>query len=142
MIVFMGSVFAVLYHLGVMQRVVNVLAAGLGRTLGTSGAESLAAVANVFLGMTESALVVRPYLERMTRSELFCLMTVGMSTRRRLGAGRLRRHARRRRLRGPPGDGEPALGAGGDPGREADGAGDGGARDALGRRTPSSSARR
>jgi len=79
-IVFMGSLFAVLYHLGVMQRVVDVLAAGLGRTLGTSGAESLAAVANVFLGMTESALVVRPYLERMTRSELFCLMTVGMST--------------------------------------------------------------
>jgi CNT family concentrative nucleoside transporter len=79
-IVFMGAVFAVLYHLGVMQRVVDLLAAGLGRTLGTSGAESLAAVANVFLGMTESALVVRPYLERMTRSELFCLMTVGMST--------------------------------------------------------------
>ena len=79
-IVFMGSLFAVLYHLGVMQRVVDVLAAGLGRTFGTSGAESLAAVANVFLGMTESALVVRPYLERMTRSELFCLMTVGMST--------------------------------------------------------------
>ena len=78
-IVFMGSIFAVLYHLGVMQRVVNVLAAALGRTLGTSGAESVAAVANVFLGMTESALVVRPYLERMTRSELFCLMTVGMS---------------------------------------------------------------
>ena len=51
----------------------------LTRTLGTSGAESVAAVANVFLGMTESALVVRPYLERMTRSELFCLMTVGMS---------------------------------------------------------------
>ena len=79
-IVFMGSVFAVLYHLGIMQRVVNVLAAALGRTLGTSGAESLCAVANVFLGMTESALIVRPYLERMTRSELFCLMTVGMST--------------------------------------------------------------
>ena len=79
-IVFMGSIFAVLYHLGVMQRVVGVIAAALGRALGTSGAESVAAVANVFLGMTESALVVRPYLERMTRSELFCLMTVGMST--------------------------------------------------------------
>jgi CNT family concentrative nucleoside transporter len=79
-IVFMGSIFAVLYHLGVMQRLVDALAAGLGRALGTSGAESIAAVANVFLGMTESALVVRPYLERMTRSELFCLMTVGMST--------------------------------------------------------------
>ena len=79
-IVFMGSVFAVLYHIGVMQWVVNGLAAALGRTLGTSGAESLCAVTNVFLGMTESALIVRPYLERMTRSELFCLMTVGMST--------------------------------------------------------------
>ncbi len=78
-IVFMGSIFAVLYHLGVMQRVVNLLALALSRMLGTSGAESVAAVANVFLGMTESALVVRPYLERMTRSELFCLMTVGMS---------------------------------------------------------------
>jgi CNT family concentrative nucleoside transporter len=79
-IVFMGSIFAVLYHLGILPRVVNVLAAGLEKTFGTSGAESLAAVANIFLGMTESALIVRPYLERMTRSELFCLMTVGMST--------------------------------------------------------------
>ncbi|HEX5066408.1 MAG TPA: Na+ dependent nucleoside transporter N-terminal domain-containing protein, partial [Myxococcota bacterium] len=79
-IVVMGSLFAVLYHFGVLQRVVDVLGALLARTMGTSGAESLAAVANVFLGMTESALVVRPYLERMTRSELFSLMTVGMST--------------------------------------------------------------
>jgi CNT family concentrative nucleoside transporter len=79
-IVFMGSVFAVLYHLGVMQRVVRVLAAALSRTMGTSGAESLAAIANLFVGMTESALIVRPYLERMTRSELFVLMTLGMAT--------------------------------------------------------------
>ena len=79
-IVVMGSLFAVLYHLRVLQRVVDVLGVALARTMGTSGAESLAAVANVFLGMTESALVVRPYLERMTRSELFSLMTVGMST--------------------------------------------------------------
>jgi len=79
-IVVMGSLFAVLYHLGVMQRVVDVLGRALARSMGTSGAESLAAVANVFLGMTESALVVRPYLERMTPSELFSLMTVGMST--------------------------------------------------------------
>jgi CNT family concentrative nucleoside transporter len=79
-IVVMGSLFAVLYHLGVMQRVVDVLGGALARSMGTSGAESLAAVANVFLGMTESALVVRPYLERMTRSEMFSLMTVGMST--------------------------------------------------------------
>jgi CNT family concentrative nucleoside transporter len=79
-IVFMGSVFAVLYHLGVMQRVVDVLAMGLSRSMGCSGAESLSAVANIFLGPIESALVVRPYLERMTRSELFVLMTLGMAT--------------------------------------------------------------
>ena len=79
-IVFMGSVFAVLYHLGVMQRVVDALAAVLSRTMGSSGAESLAAVANIFVGMTEAALVVKPFVERMTRSELFTLMTTGMAT--------------------------------------------------------------
>jgi CNT family concentrative nucleoside transporter len=79
-IVFMGSLFAVLYHLGLMQRVVDLLAALLSRTMRTSGAESLAAGANLFVGMTEAALVVRPYLERMTRSELFSLMTLGMAT--------------------------------------------------------------
>jgi CNT family concentrative nucleoside transporter len=79
-IVFMGSVFAILYHLRILQRVVDVLARLLSRTMATSGAESLAAVANVFLGMVEAALVVRPYLERMTRSELFALMTTGMAS--------------------------------------------------------------
>lgn len=79
-ILFMGSVFAVLYHLGVMQRVVDALAAGLSRTLGCSGAESLAAVGNIFVGMTEAALLVKPFVARMTRSELFTLMTTGMAT--------------------------------------------------------------
>jgi len=79
-IVVMGSLFAVLYHMGIMGRIVNVLAALLSRTMGISGAESLSAVANLFLGMTESALLVKPYLERMTRSELFLLMTMGMAT--------------------------------------------------------------
>lgn len=79
-ILFMGSVFAVLYHLGVMQRVVDALAVGLSRTLGCSGAESLAAVGNIFVGMTEAALVVKPFVARMTRSELFTLMTTGMAT--------------------------------------------------------------
>lgn len=79
-IIFMGSVFGVLYHLGIMQRVVDALAVTLSRTMRTSGAESLAAVANLFLGMTESALLVKPYLQRMTRSELFLLMTMGMAT--------------------------------------------------------------
>jgi CNT family concentrative nucleoside transporter len=79
-IIFMGSVFAVLYHLGVMQRAVEWLSRLLSKTMGTSGAESLAAVANLFLGMTESALLIKPYVERMTRSELFLLMTMGMAT--------------------------------------------------------------
>jgi CNT family concentrative nucleoside transporter len=79
-IVFMGSLFAILFHLGVVQRVVRLLAVGLERTLGTSGAESLAAAANVFVGMVEAPLLVRPYVERMTRSELFTVMTTGMAT--------------------------------------------------------------
>jgi len=79
-IVFMGSLFAVLYHFGVLQRVVEVMARVLSRTMGLSGAESLSAVADIFVGMTEAALVVKPYLERMTRSELFAVMTVGMAT--------------------------------------------------------------
>jgi len=79
-IVFMGALFAVLFHLGVVQAVVRVLAAVLERTLRTSGAESLAAAANVFVGMTEAPLLVRPYVERMTRSELFAVMTTGMAT--------------------------------------------------------------
>ncbi len=79
-IIFMGSVFGILYHAGIVQRIVDALAWGLRRTLGTSGAESLAAVANIFVGMTEAPLLVRPYLERMTRSELFTVMTTGMAT--------------------------------------------------------------
>lgn len=79
-IVFMGSLFAVLYHLGVVQVLVNGLAHALSRSMGTSGAESLAAVANVFVGMTEAPLLVRPYIEGMTRSELFTVMTTGMAT--------------------------------------------------------------
>ena len=79
-IIFMGSLFAILYHLGWVQFVVRILARVLARSMRLSGAESLAAVANIFVGMVESCLVVRPYLERMTRSELFATMTLGMST--------------------------------------------------------------
>ena len=79
-IVFMGSLFGVLYHLGLVQFVVRVLARGLSRSLGTSGAESLSAVAEIFLGMTEAPLLVRPYVPRMTESELFTLMVAGMAT--------------------------------------------------------------
>ncbi len=79
-VIFMGAVFSILYHLRLVEPVVRLLGRGLSRTMGTSGAESLAAVANIFLGMVESPLLVKPYLERMTESELFCVMTVGMST--------------------------------------------------------------
>ena len=79
-LVFMSSVFAVLQHFGILQRVVEVLARGLRRTLRTSGAESLAAIAEVFLGMTEAPLMIRPYVAGLTRSELFCVMTAGLAT--------------------------------------------------------------
>ena len=121
-IVFMGSLFAVLYHVGVLQLVVRALSVVFARTMRISGAESLCAIANVFLGMVESALVVRPYLERMTRSELFSLMTLGMATVGGLGDARVRDDARRRRLRRPPRHGEPDLGAGGRADGEAHGA--------------------
>ncbi len=79
-LIFMGSLFAVLYHLGVVQRVVELLARAMSRSLGISGAESLAAVANIFVGMTEAPLLVRPYIPDMTRSELFSVMSTGMAT--------------------------------------------------------------
>jgi concentrative nucleoside transporter, CNT family len=79
-IVFLASLFAVLFHLGIVQRVVAALALVLERTLRTSGAESLAAAATIFVGMVEAPLLVRPYVERMTRSELFTVMATGMAT--------------------------------------------------------------
>jgi CNT family concentrative nucleoside transporter len=79
-IVFMGSLFAVLFHLGVVQWLVRGFAALFTRTLGTSGAESLSAAADIFVGMVEAPLLVRPYVERMTRSELFTVMATGMAT--------------------------------------------------------------
>ncbi|HKA14174.1 MAG TPA: nucleoside transporter C-terminal domain-containing protein [Myxococcota bacterium] len=79
-IVFMSSLFAVLYHVGFLQVVVRALSVVFARTMRISGAESLSAIANIFLGMVESALVVRPYLARMTRSEMFLMMTLGMAT--------------------------------------------------------------
>ncbi|MEM9261550.1 MAG: nucleoside transporter C-terminal domain-containing protein, partial [Bacteroidota bacterium] len=79
-IVFFSALTAVLYYLGVLQKVVYGLAWLLSRTMGLSGPESLAAAANVFIGQTEAPLVVKPYLERMTNSELLCLMVGGMAT--------------------------------------------------------------
>lgn len=79
-IVFFSSLMSILYHVGVMQRVVGALAWVMRWTLGTSGAETLAAAANVFVGHTEAPLVIRPLLATMTRSELNALMVGGFST--------------------------------------------------------------
>ncbi len=79
-IIFFSSLMAVLYHLGIMQRIVQGMAWLVSRTLGTSGAESLSVSANIFVGQTEAPLVIRPYLEKMTRSELMAIMTGGMAT--------------------------------------------------------------
>lgn len=79
-IIFVSSLMTVLYYLGVMQKVVRGVAWIMQRTLGTSGAETLCAASNIFVGLMESPLVVKPYVERMTESELMTVMTVGMAT--------------------------------------------------------------
>ncbi|HCP46041.1 MAG TPA: NupC/NupG family nucleoside CNT transporter [Deltaproteobacteria bacterium] len=79
-IIFFSSLMAVLYHLGVMQLLVRAMAVVMFRTMGTSGAESLSAAANIFVGQTEAPLVVRPFIERMTMSELNAVMTGGFAT--------------------------------------------------------------
>jgi len=79
-IIFVATVMAVLFHLGIMQRVVKGMAWVMVRVMDTSGTESLAAASEVFVGMTESPLVIRPYLETMTRSEIVAMMTAGMGT--------------------------------------------------------------
>ena len=78
-VVFVAALFAVLYHLGVMQRVVRVFAWVMAWLMGTSGAESLNVAASLFLGQTEAPLTIRPYLPRLTNSELLTVMTAGMA---------------------------------------------------------------
>src|SRR5262249_29082468 len=78
-IVFVSSFFSVLYHFGVLQLVVRVFATAMRALMRTSGAETLSVTANVFMGQTEAPLIVKPYVERMTRSELLALMVGGMA---------------------------------------------------------------
>ncbi len=79
-VIFVSSVTAVLFHLGVLQFVVKIMARIMARVMNTSGSESLCASANVFLGMTTAPLAIGPYLDSMTRSELMAMMTGGMAT--------------------------------------------------------------
>jgi CNT family concentrative nucleoside transporter len=79
-IIFLSSLMSLLYHLHVMQPVVKGIAWVMQRTLKTSGAETLSASANIFLGQTEAPLVVKPYIATMTNSELFNVMVCGFAT--------------------------------------------------------------
>lgn len=79
-VIFFSSLMAVLYYLGIMQFVVSWMARGMLKVLGTSGAETLSAVANIFIGQTEAPLVIKPYLDKTTKSELFTIMVGGMAT--------------------------------------------------------------
>ncbi len=78
-IIFIAALFAVLYYFGVMQLVVRAFAVVMNRVMGASGAESLNVAASIFMGQTEAPLTIRPYLPRMTESELMTVMTAGMA---------------------------------------------------------------
>lgn len=79
-IIFFSAISSLLFHFGILQRIVGAFAWVMKRTLKLSGAETLAAAANVFVGQTEAPLLVKPYIATMTRSELMALMVGGMAT--------------------------------------------------------------
>lgn len=79
-IVFFSSLVAVLYYLGIMRWVIKLMGGALQKLLGTSRTESLSAAANIFVGQTEAPMAVRPFLSRMTRSELFAVMVGGLAS--------------------------------------------------------------
>jgi len=79
-IIFFSSLMAVLYHLGVMQRLIAGIARLMQRTMGTSGSETLSCSANIFVGQTEAPFVIRPYLATMTNSEIMAVMVGGFAT--------------------------------------------------------------
>jgi len=79
-IVFFSSLVAVLYYLGIMQKIINVIGRFFKMMMGTGHAESLSATANIFVSQTEAPLIIRPYILSMTRSELFAVMVGGMAS--------------------------------------------------------------
>ena len=79
-IIFFSSLMTVLYHLGIMQRAVKGVAWVMQRTMRTSGAETLCAAGNIFVGQTEAPLLIKPFIDRMTMSELMAVMTAGFAT--------------------------------------------------------------
>jgi CNT family concentrative nucleoside transporter len=78
-IIFVSALFAIMYYLGIMQVVVKAFAVAMNKIMGASGAESLNVAASIFMGQTEAPLTIRPFLPRMTRSELMTVMTAGMA---------------------------------------------------------------
>ena len=78
-IIFIASFFAILYHVGLMQRVVKLMAIAMQKVMGVSGAESLNVAASIFMGQTEAPLTIKPFLADMTESELFTIMVCGMA---------------------------------------------------------------
>jgi len=78
-IIFFAALIAILYHIGLMQLVIRWIGGALEKIIGISKVESLSAASNIFVGQSESPLVIRPYLAALTPSQLFCLMTVGMA---------------------------------------------------------------
>jgi CNT family concentrative nucleoside transporter len=78
-IIFVSALFAIMYYLGIMQMIVRAFAVVMSRVMGASGAESLNVAASIFMGQTEAPLTIRPFLPRMTRSELMTVMTSGMA---------------------------------------------------------------
>ncbi|ARK30197.1 NupC/NupG family nucleoside CNT transporter [Halalkalibacter krulwichiae] len=79
-VIFFSSLISILYYIGLMQKVIQFLGGFLSKILGTSRTESMSAAANIFVGQTEAPLVVRPFIEKMTKSELFAVMTGGLAS--------------------------------------------------------------
>ena len=79
-IIFFASLTSLLYHYGVLQAIVKFLSKGMQKLMGTSGAETLSVISNIFVGQTEAPLVIKPFIEKMTKSELLAVMTGGMAT--------------------------------------------------------------
>lgn len=79
-IIFFSSLIAVLYYLGIMQLIIKIIGGFLSKVLGTTKAESVNAAANIFVGQTEAPLVIRPFLNKMTKSQMFAVMTGGLAS--------------------------------------------------------------
>ena len=80
LIIFISAIVAVLYYLGIMQIIIKIIGGGLSKLLGTSKLESVSAAANIFLGQTEAPLLIKPYVTKLTESELFTVMVGGLAS--------------------------------------------------------------